>query len=158
MTLLTRALWWLVPGLLLAAAAYEVALALGAVSIGREPGQGAPGEEAVEGAMLLVMVVGACLAVAAARRRCRSGVIALYAPAAAAFLVTRFYSYDPYYAPSLRRYSDGGVAAPELIFAYAVGAAAVGLAAWFVPREGAVATAVALPLIAIMTIGIGVGH
>ena len=35
-------------------------------------------------------------------------VAALLAPAAAAFLVAYFFTFDPYYAPSERRYSDGG--------------------------------------------------
>src|SRR5215218_8916122 len=155
---MTRALRWMVPVALLLAAAYELAIALGAVSIGSEPGEGAPAEEAVELIVLIVMLVGTGLAVVAAGRRASPLPVALYAPAAAAFLVARFYTYDPYYAPTLRRYSDDGNIAPAWIFVYLVGAVAVGVVTWFSPRIGALATAVALFLIALMTIAIGIGH
>ena len=38
---------------------------------------------------------------------------------AAAFLVARFYTFDPYYLPTLRRMSDGGLVSPALVFAVA---------------------------------------
>jgi hypothetical protein len=158
MALLTRALWWAVPVALIVAAAYELALALGARSIGPLPGDGVEGEGAEELTMFIVMLVGAGLALVSASGRPSPLPVALYAPAAAAFLVARFYTYDPYYAPSLRRYSDDGNIAPAWIFLCAVGAAAVGVVACLSPRVGALATAIALFLIAIMTIAIGIGH
>jgi hypothetical protein len=158
MALLRRALWWGVPAALLLAAEYELALALGAVSIGPEPGDGPEGEPVVELAVLIVMLLGIGLAVVSALGTPSPLPVALYAPAAAAFLIARFYTYDPYYAPSLRRYSDDGNIAPALIFVYAVGALAVGEVALVAPRIGGLATAVALFLIAIMTVAIGVGH
>ena len=100
------ALSWGVPVVLCAATLYELALALGAVGIGGEPGSGAPGEWAVRLIALLAMLVGCLLAGLAARSDQRLA-LAVVAPAAAAFVVARLFTYDPYYAPSARRYADG---------------------------------------------------
>ena len=56
----------------------------------------------------------------------RVPVLALLPPAAAAFLVARYYTFDPYYLPTLRRFSDDGILPPALVYgllALAIGAA-----------------------------------
>src|SRR5919197_799209 len=128
-----RALWWLVPGLLLAAA-YEVALALGASGVGAVPGSGAPGEDEVAGAAFITMLIGAVLAPLSGVWNAPRWALASIAPAAAAFVVARFYTYDPYFAPSLRRYSDGGAVSVGWIFVVFVAAVAVGILALRLPR------------------------
>ena len=57
----------------------------------------------------------------------RTRLVPLVAPAAAALVLARYYSYDPYYAPDHIRMSDGIVPGWWIVFivAFAVAAAAV---------------------------------
>lgn len=73
--------------------------------------------------------------------------------AAAAFLAARFESYDPYYAPTLRRMSDGGLLSPWWVWFLCAAAIVVAV----VPRGRSVAPAVLL-LIACTALVAGVGH
>ena len=112
-------------GLLAGATAYEGLVAFGVIELGALPGEGPPGERLVALVAVLAMLVAAGLAFFAAFGA-RLRLLALLPPAAAAFLVARFCAFDPYYLPTLRRYSDDGMLPPELI--YAVVALAVGAA------------------------------
>jgi hypothetical protein len=111
-------------GVLVAATMYEALVALKVIELGSEPGAGAPGEQAVALIAVLAMLVAAGLAAFAAFGA-RVPLLALLPPAAAAFLVSRFYTFDPYYLPTLRRYSEDGMLPPELVF----GVVALALAA-----------------------------
>ena len=71
---------------------------------------------------------------------------ALFGPAAVAFVATRFYSYDPYYAPNLRRMSDGGAISPTWIFLLIAIAPVAALLTRVRPRVGHGITAVLLVL------------
>ena len=84
-------------------------------------------------------------------------VVALFAPAAAAFMTARFYTYDPYYLPSLRRYSDDSGATDFVLGMLAV-AIVVGVLARLLPRVGSVATACLLPLLLITSLLASSGH
>src|ERR671914_17796 len=42
------------------------------------------------------------------RERAAAGLLALLAAAGAGFVLARFLAYDPYYLPTLRRFSEGG--------------------------------------------------
>jgi hypothetical protein len=101
------------------------------------------------------MLLGAALAFVAGAMRRQPVAVAAYAPAAAAFLVTRFYSYDPYYAPSLRRHSEVGNVAPVWVWLSAAAAVAVGALTVAVRRAGALATGGAMVP---MTLAVGIGH
>ena len=68
----------------------------------------------------------------------------LLAPAAAAFLVARFYTFDPYYLPTLRRASDGGLVAPEVVYLLAGLALVAGLLVRLRPRVGLWLTSVVM--------------
>ena len=74
-------------------------------------------------------------------------VVALYAPAAAAVATASFYTYDPYYAPSSRRYSDGGAVSPVWILGMVALSLAVGASTLRSPRIGSAATALFLPVL-----------
>jgi hypothetical protein len=150
-----RAAGWTLVAVLLGAAAYELALALGAGTIGPEPGDDASGAGWVRAVALLAMLVGAALAPVVARRSPLAA--ALLAPSAAAVLVAFVYTYDPYYAPSLRRYVDGN-ASLGLVVALAVLAVAAGIATRLRPREGSVATSIVLVVTAVTTLLAGAGH
>src|SRR4051794_3316602 len=86
---------------LLLATIYELVLAFGAVGIGSVPGEGATGAAVVSIVALVAMAVGAL------RSPVRPSI--LLPPSAALFLLAFDYTYDPYFAPSKRRYLDGVV-------------------------------------------------
>jgi len=147
-----------VPVLLAAATGYEIALAAGALSIGRDPGDGAPGEDAVLASALLVMAIGTILAGLTSSRPAPRAALALVAPASAAFALARFYTYDPYYAPSLRRMSDGGLVNPIWMYGLLVAAVAVGAIAWRRPRSSATLTAACVAICAVTALVESGGH
>ena len=112
-------------GLLVGATLYETLVALQVIELGSQPGDGPPGEQAVALIAVCAMLVAAGLALVAALGA-RVPFVALLPPAAAAFLVARFYTFDPYYLPTLRRFSDDGMLPPALVYgmvALAIGAA-----------------------------------
>jgi hypothetical protein len=146
--LVSRAAWWICPAVLVAAAGYELAVAVGASGVGEVPGAGAPGEESVALIALLAIVAGAGLAGLALLARSPSTPLALYAPAVASFLIARFYTYDPYYAPTLRRYADGSGVSPWYVFVLLALSLAAGGLVLRDRRTGAAASAV-LMLVAI---------
>src|SRR6185312_9960922 len=93
--------------ILAGATAYEVLVALEVISLGSLPGEGPPGEQTIALIAVLAILVTAGLALVAA-------------------LGARFYTFDPYYLPTLRRFSDDGMLPPVLVYgvlALAVGAA-----------------------------------
>jgi hypothetical protein len=105
---LESALPWLAACVLLAGAAQQAAVGLGWLEIGRLPGEPAPGQIFLSAALLTLLALVPALALAAATDRRVCGIPAP-ALASSAFLVAHFTSYDPYYAPTLRRMSDGGM-------------------------------------------------
>lgn len=139
---------------LAAATAYEALVALGVVGLGDEPGQGPPGESIATTAAVLALLLGAGASVANAGRPR----FAFLAPAAAAFLVARFYAYDPYYAPSMRRASEGGVVTAWWVFALVT--AAVGSAGMTLirPRPGQILTCAVVILCVITALAVRLGH
>ena len=141
---------------LVAGAAYEAAIALEWISIGNEPGEGATASGFVLAVALLAMLAAACGCVATVRTGSAS--FALVAPAAAAFVVARFYTFDPYYAPGLRRASEGGLFPAWWIYGLAaLAVAAAGLAR--VSPRGANALACAVLLVSALTaFAIHAGH
>jgi len=140
---------------LVSAAAYEFALALGAGSLGPEPGDGVAGSGIVGGVALLAMLVAAVLGTIPGSRPWPA---ALFGPSAAAFLVTFVFTYDPYYAPTLRRYSDGGALPVPWIAVVAVVALAEGVFTARQPRFGRVMTPVVLIVVLLTTLFAGTGH
>jgi len=149
-----RSAAWLVVGTLLAAAAYELALALGDGSIGSEPGDGVAGSFFVEVVALLAMIAAAALSPVAASRPWPA---ALFAPAAAAYLVAFYFTYDPYYAPTLRRYSEGNVAGRWIVVVAAI-AVANGVLTCLQPRIGRFTTSAVVLLVLLTTVLAGDGH
>jgi hypothetical protein len=129
---------WSVPALLFAAAAYELAQAveiLGRNAVERE--------ETVAAVASITMLFGAIIAALFATRPSCPWAVALFAPAGAAFVVTRFYAFDPYYLPTLRRYVEGAVP-PAWIFGIVAGSVAVGAVSRLLPRVGSIASAIVL--------------
>ena len=145
---------------LLAAAAYDGAVALGWIAVGPAPGQGPAGAGPVQAAALLALLVGAVVcATLAGRSSTRAGVLEQLLPlAGAAFVGARFYAYDPYYAPTLRRMSEQGAVSGTWVLALAgvalVAAALTGLR----PRVGLAVSGLTLFLSAVTALWMGTGH
>jgi hypothetical protein len=73
-------------------------------------------------------------------------------------MIARFYTFDPYFAPTLRRMSDHGLVAPRWAFTLAGGALVAALLTTIRPRAGLTLTAVLLPLLALTALAMGLGH
>ena len=140
-----RWLAWLMVAYLLAAATYELVLALRhAIS--------PDGESLIAFIALVAMLVGTVVVFF------RVGSAALIAPAAALFVVARFYTGDPYYEPYFRAYGDGGLFSPVWVFSLLVLAFAAGAATHFWRRRAPIASVVVLLLLAFTLLFMGAGH
>ena len=151
---------WSVPAVLFAAAAYEVTLLVdlwGSYDGSQRDGF-IDAENTVAAVAYLTMLVGSVVAFVHAFYSRASSAVALFAPAAAAFVTTRFYTYDPYYLPSLRRYSDDGAAGADWILGMLAAALVVGGLARLLPRVGSIGTACILPLLAMTSLLASAGH
>jgi hypothetical protein len=142
------------------ATVYEAAQALGVISIGDVPGEGAPGEGLVGAGILfaylttLVVVLSSFANPERVPRTLRQ--LLPIAPVAA--VVVGYYTFDPYYAPTERRYSDYRSDGATLWIALVLGAAIVAsVLARRSPRLGTAATAIVL-LLCIPTAFLGAGH
>jgi hypothetical protein len=117
-------------------ACYEAAVALGALAVGPLPGEEPAGEGVLLGLAEAALVLAAGFAAVSPRRP----FVWLLAPVAAALVVARFYSFDPYYAPTLRRMSDGGVVAGRWVVFLGIAAVVAAAAVRMRPRVGAFLT------------------
>ena len=136
---------WLIVGYLLAAAVYELTLAL-RHSISPD------GEWRIVGIAVLAMLAGAVLVFG------DFGFPGLLAPAAALFVVARFYTGDPYYEPDFRAYGDGGLFSTGWVFGLFVLALAAGIATQRWRRTAPWESAVMLLLLAFTATFMSAGH
>jgi hypothetical protein len=84
---------------------------------------------------------------------------ALLAPAAAAFVVPLYFTFDPYYAPDELRYVDNrGWSSPDWMIGFAVAGIVTGLLTALLPRVGAAASVVVLLVLFGLALFVGVGH
>ena len=130
---------------LLGGAAYEALVAFEAIPLGDQPGDGPFGGTVVLAASLLACLVasGACLARALGAPVPSALVWLALAPAGFAFTLARWYAFDPYYLPSLRRYSTNTVHGPWIVGLGIAALLAAGVGRpW--PRAGALASAAVL--------------
>jgi len=107
------ATWFLAALLLItvAATSYEVLNAVGVLTPGPDPGEAPPGEGIVVLAGSLALVAGAVASFAfvLSQPRPAERLVPPLVLAGAGFALARFYAYVPYYAPTLRRASEGGL-------------------------------------------------
>jgi len=82
----------------------------------------------------------------------------LVAPAAAAFVAARFFAFDDYYLPTLRRMSDGGLVPGQWIVGLVVIALLAAVATKIRPRIGIAMTSLVLFMSALTAVAEGVGH
>jgi hypothetical protein len=143
-----------------AATGYEAAVALGVVEIGNEPGEGPVGEGVVVGAALAALLAVAIVTVVLALRRAAHAppAVQLLPLAGVAFTVARFYAYDPYYAPTLRRASEDGLVGGRWIAGLVVAAALAAVLTRLRPRAGLLLGAVVLLVSAFTALATRGGH
>lgn len=153
------------PAVLFAAAAYEVTMLLdlwGSYPVAYE-GAARDGfvdaEETVAAVAYLTMLAGSVVAFVHAFYPRVPPAVALFAPGAAAFMTTRFYSYDPYYQPSPQRYSESmGAAGGAWVLGLLAAAVVVGVWTRRQPGAGSIATACILPLLLLTSLFASTGH
>lgn len=109
---------------------------------------------------LLVLLTGivAFLAYASGRSAERTSIAPLVAPAAAAFVVARFYSFDDYYLPTLRRMSNHGSIPGQWIIVLVALALLAGASTKIRPRIGIAMTSLVLFMSVLTSIAVGIGH
>jgi hypothetical protein len=148
---------WAVVLVLLAAAAYEAAVALEWISMGSLPGQEAPGQAVVTIAAFLALLTG-IVATLVSRRILRRWPATLVPVAAAAYMVAQYYSFDSYYLPSRRRFSDAGGISSVWVYGVAVAALIVALAIGRRPSVAPVLTPILLLICGVTVVAQGFGH
>ena len=82
----------------------------------------------------------------------------LFAPSAALLVLARFYTGDPYYGSTFRRYADGGIIPPTWIYVLLGLAFAAGLTTLLWRRTAPLETAAVLLLLALTALFMGTGH
>lgn len=144
----------LVLTVLTAATAYEALIALELIGLGTEPGAGAPWEAVVLPTALVAMLIAVVLVLGDPQTR----LAPLVPVGPAAFMVARFYTFDPYYLPTLRRMSDDGLVSPVLVYlalVFSLGAAAL---IRLRPRAGSLVGALTVLACAFLTVVMPGGH
>jgi hypothetical protein len=143
---------------LVAVTVYETAVALGAIGLGSLPGEGAPGSDIAGVAAAVGVLAAALLAAALAGVRKPPSPAALLGPSAAAFLVAHFYTFDPYYLPSMIRVSERDFMPPAIVFSVAGLAMAAGFLVRNRPSLGLALSAPLTLVCGLTAFFAGVGH
>ncbi|MGH3074299.1 MAG: hypothetical protein ACRDQC_05225, partial [Gaiellales bacterium] len=149
-----------VAGVLIAATISEGLVALGVVGLSPSTGDWDVRDVLVVGAFCALFFGGPVFVAAAFTRfadELRPGV-PVVALATGAVVVARFLSYDPYYAPYLRRMSDGGILPGWWIVVLAGAAIGAAVIARRDPRMGLVLTGVVMFLAGPTIFVSGLGH
>ena len=145
-------------GLLTTATVYEALVALRVINLGSLPGEGPPGAGFVGWVAAMGLVTAAFLCAVLARSERAPALAALLAPAAGAFLLAYFHAFDPYYLPSLIRYSERDFVPPALVYALAGATLAVGVVTLLRRRPGLVLSVPAILMCGLAAFWQGSGH
>jgi hypothetical protein len=148
---------WAVVLVLLAATAYEAAIAFEWIPMGSRSGDEAAGQTAVTIAAFLALLTG-IVATLVSRRILRRWPATLVPIAAAAHMAAHYYAFDSYYLPSLRRFSDGGQIPTAWLYGVVVAAVIVALAIRARPSVAPVLTPILLLICAGTVLAEGAGH
>jgi hypothetical protein len=145
---------------LFASAVYESAVAVKWIPMGLEPGSEAPGQVVVTIGAFVALAAGSAMAASVAYRGypVQASRWRLIPIAAAAYVTARFYAFDSYYLPSLRRFSEQGSVSPLWLYGVALCALLVGTALGVRPRIGLALTPFVLFACAVTVVAEGIGH
>jgi len=154
---------WFLTALLfatVAATTYELLNAVGVLTPGPAPGEAPPGEGVVVLAGSLALIAGAvtCVALLLGQPRPAERLVPLLVLAGAGFALARFYAYDPYYAPTLRRASEGGLVSGAWIAGLVIIAVGTAAITWVRPRPGLYLAAIMLVMCALTALAVRGGH
>jgi hypothetical protein len=145
-------------GMLATATVYEALVALRVIDLGSLPGEGPPGAGIVGWLAAMGLVTAAFLCAVLARSVRAPALSALLAPAAGAFLLAYFHTFDPYYLPSLMRYSERDWVPPVLVYALTAIAVGVGLLTFLRRRAGLALSVPAILMCGLAAFWQGIGH
>jgi hypothetical protein len=155
---MTRLATLVVLAALLGVTAYELLVAVGVIDLGSLPGEGPPGAGIVGWLAAAGLVAAALLGVLLARAQSAPALSAFLAPAAGAFLLAYFHTFDAYYLPTLIRYSERDFVPPALVFALAAASLAAGLVAFRRRRLGLALSVPTILACALAAGWSGIGH
>jgi hypothetical protein len=145
-------------GMLATATVYEALVALRVIDLGSLPGEGPPGAGIVGWLAAMGLVTAAFLCAVLARSVRAPALSAWLAPAAGAFLLAYFHTFDPYYLPSLMRYSERDWVPPVLVYALTAIAVGVGLLTFLRRRAGLALSVPAILMCGLAAFWQGIGH
>jgi hypothetical protein len=145
-------------GMLATATVYEALVALRVIDLGSLPGEGPPGAGIVGWLAAMGLVTAAFLCAVLARSVRAPALSALLAPAAGAFLLAYFHTFDPYYLPSLMRYSERDWVPPVLVYPLTAIAVGVGLLTFLRRRAGLALSVPAILMCGLAAFWQGIGH
>jgi hypothetical protein len=148
----------LVLAALLAATVYELLVAARVIELGSLPGEGSPGAGLAGWLAAIGLMSAAFLCAVLARSVRAPALAALLAPAAGAFLLAYFHAFDPYYLPSLIRYSERHFVPPVLVYALAGATLAVGVVTLLRRRPGLLLSVPAILLCGLAAFWASIGH
>jgi hypothetical protein len=155
----SRVLFMVVLGLVAATAVFEAGIALRWIPMGTTPGADPAGRDLALLVTVLGLLVGALMlfALTAAGSHLDRRFV-LLGPFSAGLLVARFFSFDAYYLPTLRRMSTGGAVPGSLVAAVvALGIVAAVVTVRFL-RGGQLLTALTMLLCAGLSMVASLGH
>ena len=143
---------------LLAAALHQALIALSVLTIGPLPGEDAPGTALARLLALASFLIATSTLATRAARGTAGRIDATIVLAGAAYVVARFSTFDPYYAPALRRMSDGGAVSGSWIVALVAAAIVVSILGLRAPRTAGALAAMLSLLLAGTSLAEGAGH
>jgi hypothetical protein len=145
--------------LLSVATFYEVLVASKVIRLGSLPGEGPPGN-ALAGfaAAVGILAAGALAAALATRSPQPRSLPAFLAPMAGAYLLAYFYTFDPYYLPTLMRYAARDFVSHTLVFALVGLSLGAGLLTSVRPRVGLALSSPLIVACGLVAWYSGVGH
>lgn len=146
--------------LLVLAALYEALVALRVIPMGKMPGEGPFGGGVVLLVASLALLTGVAISLSGISSQDAGWktVAPLVAPAAAAFVVARFFAFDDYYLPGLRRMSDGGWVPWQWIAVLTAFALLAAVVTKILPPPGIALTSFVLFTSALTSLAVGMGH
>ena len=148
----------LIVTVLLAATAHQAACALQVIEPSEVPGRSAPGNELAVVAGLLSLAAAAVLAFVYALGQRADTLAGALAPVGAAFVMARFYTFDAYYAPGLRRISDGDMVSMTWMLGLIAASLLAAVCVWRWPAAGLMFSGLVLVLCGFTVFGQAAGH